>query len=603
MRLNYWLRTRRHNVGLWCIVTGFTIVLQQAAWAQETTTPAAQSQYTRERPRDTAGRVTGPTRTGWWNDAVFYQVFVRSFQDSSDPASPLANDGVGDLRGLISRLDYLNDADPATTTDLGITALWLMPIQPSPSYHGYDITDYAAVHPDYGSLDDLRELTRQCHQRGIKVILDLVLNHTSSRHPWFAESLDPASPKQQWYLWRDADPGYRGPWNQRVWHRPSRRVLGQIPPERLAANSQYYYAIFGADMPDLNFTHPAVTDEMLRVVRFWLDRSPTGPAIDGFRLDAIRHLIEADQQQDNTPETHRWLESFYDELKAANPDALAIGEVWASTDVAASYVGDQMDLTFEFDLAQAIIESARTADASHVINAQAAVQRAYPPNQYGRFLTNHDQQRVATTLANHPGKLRTAAAMLLLGPGVPFIYYAEELGQPGSKPDPDLRTPMPWTSTSVGFSAANPWRPPTSAPAQTNVLAQTTDPDSLLSFYRSLIRLRAANPALAHGGFIPVPSSSPAVYAFLRTVPAATPGDPAAVFVVINLSDAKIDTVRLTADAASLDFGVPLHASDALNRGDDVSFTPDAVTGGFTHTIRTLNPHAVCVYVLRPLNK
>ncbi len=564
-----------------CVVG--SLALSPGLWAQATTagdgrdTPA----FEPLRQRDSAGRVTGPTRAGWWNDGVFYQVFVRSFKDST--TGPLANDGIGDLRGLIENLDYLNDGDAATTNDLGVTGIWLMPINPSPTYHGYDVTDYYRVNPEYGTLDDLRELVAQCHRRGIKVIIDLVLNHASDEHPWFAESQDPGSPKRDWFIWSAQDPNYRGPWNQMVWHpaTPARR-RGE------AARGPFFYGLFSRKMPDLNYRNPEVSAEMLRVVRFWLDRSAGGPRIglDGFRLDAIRHLIEDGRQQDNTRGTHEWLQKFYREYKAVAPEAVAVGEVWASTPIAASYVGGQMDLTFEFDLAGAMVEAARKGEAAPVIAAQERVLKFFPPNQYGRFLTNHDQTRVATELKGEPGKLRAAAAMLLLGPGVPFVYYAEELGQPGAKPDPDLRTPMPWTVDDRGFTLGTPWRKRHAAPAGTTVAEQAGADDSLLSHYRRLIALRRAEPALAHGSYAAVPASDPGVYAFARAA-----ADGRTVLVVVNLSAREVPAAKVTPGTA-----LPEGWSGRDALGGDGRGPATAYAGG-SITLPPLSAHQTAVFL------
>jgi glycosidase len=216
---------------------------------------------------------------------VFYEVFVRSFADGN-------GDGKGDLPGLIARLDYLNDGDPATSTDLGVDALWLMPVFASPSYHGYDVTDYEKVNPIYGTNADLERLLAEAHRRGMRVIVDLVLNHTSDQHPWFRDSASsPTAPKRDWYVWRADDPKWVQPWNEKqsVWHQHA---------------GAWYYAIFWGGMPDLNYRTQAVREEAKRIARYWLSRG-----VDGFRLDAIRHLIETgpgDGQAGN-PDTHAFL--------------------------------------------------------------------------------------------------------------------------------------------------------------------------------------------------------------------------------------------------------------------------------------------------------
>ncbi len=436
--------------------------------------------------------VTSLDRPGWWRDRVFYEVFVRSFADSN-------GDGIGDLRGLIGRLDQLNDGDPATTTDLGITGLWLMPTFPSPSYHGYDVTDYRSVNPDYGSLADLRALVAAAHQRGIAVILDLPLNHTSSKHPWFVASEKGKAPYADWYLWADAPQGSN-------WQPDGRR---------------YYYAAFGPDLPDLNLANPAVTAEVSADAGFWL----ADVGVDGFRLDAAKYLIEDGATTQNTPETHAWWKTFRGAMEEASPGALLLGEVYDTPQNSASYVPDDLDLTFDFALAGADVGAAQSGDGDGLSRVLANVTTLYPASAgFGAFLTNHDQDRVASQLGGDPAELGVAADLLLTGPGVPFVYYGEEIGMNGKKPDERIRTPMRWdaSSPSAGFSSHDPWEAMSDDPAALNVATESADPGSLLSRYRGLIRLRAVHPALAVGTYTPVASDQTAVVAALRTSPTET---------------------------------------------------------------------------------
>ncbi len=243
----------------------------------------------------------------WWNDTVFYEIFVRSFYDSN-------GDGIGDLNGITEKLDYLNDGNPDTTTDLGITGLWLMPIYPSPSYHGYNATDFYAVNPEFGTLDDLHNLLNAAHARGIRVILDITLNHTSSQHPWFLEAGNPDSPYHDWYIWSDIDPGYTGYWGQQVW---------------FPFNDIYFYSTFSANFADLNYTNPEVMAEMQNVVRFWLEEV----GVDGFRLDAAKHMIEEGTNQGNTPATHAFWEDFRTFYKGINPQSITVGEIWDTPEI------------------------------------------------------------------------------------------------------------------------------------------------------------------------------------------------------------------------------------------------------------------------------
>ena len=481
----------------------------------------------------------------WWRDGVFYEVFVRSFADSTE--GPLAGDGVGDLRGLIERLDYLNDGDPDTTTDLGVTALWLMPICQSPSYHGYDIVDYTRVDDEYGTNDDFLALIEAAHARGMRVIVDTVINHTSDQHPWFIESADPASPRHDWYVWSDAP--RPADWGSTVWHRPR----GQAGP--------YYFGLFWRGMPDLNLRNPDATAAAYDLSRFWL----TDMRADGFRLDAAKHLIEDWPAVENTDETIAWLEDYRRDMKAASPEAFIIGEVWSSPDQIARYIPDALDAAFEFDLAFAIVEGVRDGDAPRIARAIQAAQSAYPPGQYATFLANHDMQRVMTTLraglppgpdgdAEALAKAKLCATIQLTLPGIPFIYYGEELGMTGAKPDPDLRTPMQWTDDPAtgGFTTGTPWREPHHDTISTNVRAQRDDPESLLSTYRRLIRLRAEQPEVWRSGIELLTTSNPAVLAYRFASPAAE------VLVVANCSDEPVSGVQLGRAAEGDGDGLPV---------------------------------------------
>ena len=481
--------------------------------------------------QDTAGQP-------WWNDTVFYEIFVRSFSDSN-------GDGVGDLNGLIQKLDYLNDGDPATTTDLGVTGIWLMPIAESPSYHGYDVSDYTQVDREYGTNDDFKRLIAEAHRRGIRVIVDLVLNHTSSQHPWFMTAQDPASPKRDWYIWSKEQPEGPG------WHK---------------AESGWYYGYFGKDMPDLNYRNEGVTAAMHDAARFWLEEM----GADGFRLDAVKYLIEDGRRIENTPATHEWLEDFRTFYKGVQPDALTVGEVWSTSDVSASYVGDELDLAFDFPLADATIASALNGRSLDAQRAQKAVLAAYPAGQYATFLANHDQNRTRSRLIDDD-QARMAATLQLLFSGVPFIYYGEELGMSGTKPDENIRRPMQWTADG-GFTSGKPWRDYFEDFAQRHVAAQTQDPKSLLSHYRELIRLRSSHEALRIGQPWLIESDHPAIYAALRSSANQT------VLVLLNLSNKPVEGYSLSLAAGPL--RGDMQARLLFGEGDVQPPQPNAA-GGF----------------------
>ncbi len=450
----------------------------------------------------------------WWNDRVFYEIFVRSFADSS--SGPLANDGVGDIAGLIAKLDYLNDGDPATGEDLGITGIWLMPINPSPSYHGYDVTDYYDVNPDYGTKEDFRRLMAECHRRGIRVIIDLVLNHSSSEHEHFRRALAGDSQYRDWYIFVDAPPRpvELGPWGQQIWQK---------------MNEQFYFGIFWSGMPDLNYRNPEVTAEAYRIASFWLEEM----GVDGFRLDAIRHLIEDGREMSDTPATHTWLKDFQAHLKNVRDDALSVGEIWTSTEIVSEYVTDgEVDLAFEFDIAGAIVDAAQSGDRSRLDYTLNNVAMSYPENQYASFITNHDQDRVMSVLQGDAGRARLAASLLLTAPGVPFIYYGEEIGLTGAKPDERIRTPMPWSGARHGgfTRASQPWERLEKGYEVRNVASQNADPDSLLNHYRRLIHLRSVHPALLRGGYTSIDTGRDDVIAWERST------DHERLVVVANLS-------------------------------------------------------------------
>jgi glycosidase len=490
--------------------------------------------------------------TTWWRDAVFYEVFVRSFADSN-------GDGIGDLRGLTERLDYLNDGDPSTTNDLGVTALWLMPVAESPSYHGYDVTDYLAVEPDYGTAEDFRALVSAAEARGIRIIVDLVMNHTSVEHPWFQDARTRGSEHDDWYVWSDEAPTVSGPGGRPVWH---------------ADGGRWYYGYFWEGMPDLNLTNDDVTAALDSVGRFWLDDM----SVDGFRLDAARHLIEDGSTLENTDDTFAWLEDFRGRTKQAKPTALVLGEVWDATSIASRYVDEgALDLTFDFSLASQFLQAVRNGDAESLRIIREEVASAYPVGGYAAFLTNHDQDRTFDVVGRDVAKAKQAATMLLTDPGVPFLYYGEEVGLRGRKPDERIRTPMPWTGEApgYGFTDGEPWEAMAEDVDTMNVTAETDDADSLLSWYRSLIALRADEAALRGGApALPVAASERTVSATLRHDPAGS-----SVVIVSNLGDEPVSNVTLSLDEGPL-CGVPA-ASVALGADRELAAPTVNAAGGF----------------------
>lgn len=449
----------------------------------------------------------------WWNETTFYEIFVRSFYDSD-------GDGIGDFQGIIEKLDYLNDGDPTTTSDLGITGIWLMPIHDSPSYHGYDVNDYRSINPDYGTMDDFKAFVEEAHKRGIKVIIDLVINHSSTEIEWFQNAVSSAAAeKRNWYRWSDTKPNYSGPWGQDVWH---------------SSASGYYYGLFWGGMPDLNYDEPEVKEEIFDITRFWLEDI----GLDGYRLDAVKYIKEDGSALEDLPVTHEFWREWVAVTKESNADALSVGEAWTSTEKIVPYVvNDGLDFCFDFDLAGSIINGIRSQNASSVSNQISKVINSYPYYQFGTFTTNHDMNRLMNEFSNDEDLVRLAAAIYLTLPGVPFIYYGEEIGMTGSKPDENIRRPMAWNNSSnAGFSTQTPWNSPSSNYPTNNVEHQSNNPGSVLNWYKKLIQLRSKSEALQVGDF-EVIASDGGVLAYKRTL-----GDQQ-VYSIINMASSSADVV------------------------------------------------------------
>lgn len=500
----------------------------------------------------------------WWNDTVFYEVFVRSFYDSD-------GDGIGDFNGLTAKLDYLNDGDPTTTDDLGVTGIWLMPISASPSYHGYDVTDYRSIEPDYGTMDDFRRFLDAAHARGIRVIVDFVMNHSSSQHPWFQAARQNVAPYRDYYRWSTTRPGYQGPWGQEVWH-------GQP--------GNYYYGLFWSGMPDLNFAHPPVRDSLFAAADFWLQ----DVGVDGFRLDAVKYIFEDGAVLENVPATFQFWNDFSAHVATVAPDAYTVCEAWSNSSSVVPYLTDGgLDSCFEFDLATAMVAAANTGDARGLAARMQQVYDAYPHLQYATFLTNHDQDRVMSVLGQNEAKARTAAALLLTLPGIPYLYYGEEIGMLGTGAHENIRRPMQWTSgPHAGFSTTTPWIAPGPNYATHNVAAGLADPGSLLGWYRRLIHLRTGRAALRVGHYHAVTSSAPSVAAFLRSH-----GDEV-VLVVVNTGATAQTGVRLGLPPGLVAPGTYV-LDDLLADGPPATAT---VTGAWEIEGVALGAHAAQVFVL-----
>ena len=457
-----------------------------------------------------------PLNLPWWQSAVFYQIYPWSFQDSD-------NDGIGDLRGIRSRLDYLHS--------LGVDAIWLSPIYPSPMHDfGYDVSDYVNIDPRFGTLKDFDDLLEEAHRLGLRVIMDLVLNHTSDQHKWFLESrASRLSSKRNWYCWADGKSFGRRPSN---WNARFGGSSWTWDPEA----RQYYLHSFLKEQPDLNWQDPSVRAAMWDVVRFWLDRG-----VDGFRLDAINWLGK-DTRWPNNPfrlglRGYTRQHHLYDRDRAlahdtmqelrqvvsAYPDAVLIGEAAADTPGGpASFYGkgdDELHLVFDFRL----MKSPWCANSFRLFLSQHVP--SIPKGGWPTIvMSNHDQPRHIDrygTGGDAEARARAAALLLLTMPGTPFLYYGEEVGmrngklryrdlrdpytkrfwpfRPGRDP---ARTPMQWdASLHAGFTTHRPWLPLPPDSSQRNVAAEVADPRSLWSLYRQLLALRRMSPALSRGDY------------------------------------------------------------------------------------------------------
>ncbi len=498
----------------------------------------------------------------WWNDAVFYEIFVRSFYDSD-------GDGIGDLQGLTQKLDYLNDGDPATSDDLGITGIWLMPINDSPSYHGYDAVDYRSINPDYGTMADFQAFLSAAHSRGIAVIIDYVMNHCSDQHPWFAASSQNDPAYRDYFRWAPTNPNEIGPWGQNVWHwNPS----------------GWYYGLFTGGMPDLNYDTQAVKDTMFATAAYWLDTI----GVDGFSLDAVIYIDEDGGQHQNTAATLQFWEDFNASVKAVKPDALSVGEAWTSTSTVLQYVTqDRLDFCFEFDLSYAMLGAVNGGDAGYLGSKAALVYQLYPYLQFGTFLTNHDQDRTLNALGFDEDKARVAAGIYLTLPGIPFVYYGEEIGMIGAGDHLNIRTPMQWSAGSnAGFTTGTPWRSINGNYQEYNVAVEELDPGSLLAWYKRLIQARSQSPALRRGTYDPLTSSATPVLAFVRRHQQQT------VLCLVNTASNTLSGITLNGSASSLDPGDHVLVS-LLDPLDTLQIT---ITPAYEIVGLSLAGHEVAVY-------
>lgn len=446
----------------------------------------------------------------------YYEIFVRSFYDQD-------GDGIGDLAGVTARLDYI-------TRDLGADGIWLMPIMPSPTYHKYDVTDYRTIDPEYGTLADFDALIAAAHERDVKVIIDLVVNHTSNLHPWFEQAVSA--------LWKGTDSPYIDYYNFTL----------ENPGEgyNKITDKYYYECRFVSGMPDLNLDSPAVRAELLEIAFFWLDRG-----VDGFRLDAVTSFYTG-----NRDKNIAFLGWLNDSIKEKKPDAYLIGEAWSEGGIISDYYASGIDSFFNFPYAQAtgrLVAALNSKTGQNFAAAIATWNQQIRVKNAGAidalFLSNHDHARSAGFLMRDLQKQKMAAALYLLAPGNPFIYYGEEIGMTGSGKDENHRLPMLWSETEkTGMTLPPPGATQTIEGIR-GADKQARDRNSLLYYYRQILEIKRKHPEIARGVMTPVNTGNSGVAAWFIT------WDNQRVYVLHNLlsESVRIDLGQSDLDPAALD--------------------------------------------------
>jgi maltose alpha-D-glucosyltransferase/alpha-amylase len=525
----------------------------------------------------------------WYKDAVLYELYVRAFRDTN-------GDGHGDLRGVIEKLDYVKS--------LGIDAIWLLPMMPSPLHDdGYDVSDFYSIHEDYGTLEDFRLLVEEAHKRELKVIAELIMNHTSSQHPWFQESRSSKdNPKRDWYVWSDRDDKYQGTRVIFIDTEASNWTKDELTGE-------YYWHRFFSHQPDLNYDNPEVQEEMKKVIKFWLDLG-----VDGFRMDAIPYLFEREgTNNENIPETHAFLKEIRNYVDSLKPDCFLLGEVNQWPEDTLPYFGDgtdEMPLLFHFPvmprLYKAVAEGKRDGVVWIMNNTPAIPETC----QWVVFLRNHDEltlemvteeerafmyevyapdpamkknvgirRRLAPLLDNDARKIKLMNSMLMSLPGTPIVYYGDEIGMGDNINLYDrngVRTPMQWNAgKNADFSHVDTIYAPvidddTYGYHTVNVATQEQDPHSLLSFMRTLIKVRKQHPALGRGHFEILEPENHAILPFLN----ASDGD--VVVSIHNLTDGE-QTVSLDLSAyagKTLYDCFTLEAKGAVSEATEMTLAP-----------------------------
>ena len=411
----------------------------------------------------------------------YYEVFLYSFCDSN-------GDGIGDINGLISKLDYINDGNDATDTDLGFTGIWLMPIMPSPSYHKYNVTDYYAIDKQYGTLDDMKRLIEECHKRNIKLIIDLVVNHTAKEHPWFQQATDYLKTLKNTKNPDASNCKYVSYYN----FTREKNKAGYVA---LSGSDWYYEANFDEGMPDLNLDNKDVRKEIESIIDYWMELG-----VDGFRLDGAKEYYSG-----STDKNTKMVGYISDYVHKKKEDAYVVAEAWQDFYTMVKYYRSGVDSLFNFefsqidgDIASDLLEADGKQFAKDMIRVQSSIHEINDQAIDAEFFTNHDTVRAASALGYKPEKIKMAAGMTLLCSGTIFTYYGEEIGMTGSGADPNKRAPMYWNDSGEGMAVG-----PSELEQQTkhfeSVEKQMEDPDSIYNYYKRAVRIRNENPEIARG--------------------------------------------------------------------------------------------------------
>lgn len=423
---------------------------------------------------------------------VCYQIFPISYADSN-------NDGYGDINGITEKIDYLANT-------LNIDCIWLNPVNPSPTYHKYDVLDYYGIDPQLGTIEDFELLLEVAEENDIKILLDLVVNHTSYDHPWFINARSSKeSDYRDWYIWNDLTDKEKYP-SKTGWY---------------FNNGEYYYASFWDRMPELNMDNPEVREEFKNIATYWLEKG-----VDGFRIDAAKHLYDLNEYPRGTNllyENKMFFREFNAHIKSVNPDAFMVGEIWSESSSFISHFYEGMDSTFNFPVAEAILEGLRSGTSSTIIEELEESKAEYSDvrDDYidSFFLTNHDQNRILDELSYSMEKMILAAHINFTMPGISWIYYGEELGMTGMKPDESIRQPFKWSLDSEynpegkqgGIASWNDHNE-----TLLGVEEQKVDEHSLLNVYIDLIALKKENTALSDGEILFVEHSGTRLLVFVR---------------------------------------------------------------------------------------